>query len=126
MVNRESMMSDPTPNKGERLAEIFRRMAESPACSSADEAYRLLCLTIDAVEDEWTDTPNEPANYKVDGRIYPPQADRCYPVQGRSDLVRHGSKGHNTFIRENGAIRIVLRGGKIVFEKPGYDGRGTQ
>jgi hypothetical protein len=118
-------MSDPVPTKGERLAEIFRRMAEAPPCSSADDAYRLLCETIDAVEDEWTDTPNEPVNYKVDGRIYPPQDDRRYPVQGRSDLARYGSKGHNTFIRDNGAITIVLRNGVVVFNKSGADGQGT-
>jgi hypothetical protein len=114
------------PTKGQRLAEIFRRLAAAPPAASHDEAYRLLCDTIDAVEDELTTTPKNPANWMTDGRIYPPQVDYCFEVSNRPDLKRYESKRHNTFIRDNGAITTVAKGGKVVmFDKPGADGRGT-
>jgi hypothetical protein len=113
-------------SKGQRLAEILRRLATAPPAPTHDDAYRLLCETIDAVEDELTSTPNIPANYMTDGRIYPPQADRRYPVNGRPDLKRYASVGHNTFIRINGAITVALRNGPAIFDKPGADGQGTE
>jgi hypothetical protein len=112
--------------KGQRLAEIFRRMDAASLAASHEEAYRLLCVTIDTVEDEMTTTPNVPADYLTDGRIYPPQADRRYRVKGRPDLRRYASRGHNTFIRDNGAITVALKDGTIVFDKPGADGQGTR
>jgi hypothetical protein len=120
------MSTGPVPSKGQRLAEIFRRLAASPPASTHDEAYRLLCDTIDAVEDELTTTPNIPANWMADGRIYPPQPDRRFAVEGRPDLARYESRKQNTFIRDNGAITTVTKGVKVVlFDKPGADGRGT-
>jgi hypothetical protein len=111
--------------KRERLAEIFRRLAAAPPAASHDEAYRLLCDTIDAVEDEMTTTPNDPANWMTDARIYPPLMDRRFDIQGHPDLKRYASAAHNTFIRDNGAITTVIRHGPVVFEKVGADGRGT-
>jgi hypothetical protein len=111
--------------KSARLAEIFRRLGEAPAAASADEAYRLLCETIDAVEDELSGTPNDPAAFRTDGRIYPPQEDHRKAVLGRPDLRRYVSRGHGTLIGENGAITILDRDRAIVFAKPGADGRGT-
>jgi hypothetical protein len=67
--------------KRERLEEIFRRPAAAPPAASHDEAYKLLCETIDTVEDEMTSTPNDPANWMSDGRIYPPFMDRCFAVE---------------------------------------------
>jgi hypothetical protein len=120
-------MADGTgATKGQRLAEILRRLAAAPPPSSHEEAYRLLCDTIDAVEDEMTTTPNVPADYLTDGRIYPPQADRRYRVKGRPDLKRYASRGHNTFIRDNGAITIAAKDGTIALDKLGADGQGTQ
>lgn len=120
------MAEEAGATKGRRLAEIFRRLADGPAVATHDEAYRLLCMTIDAVEDELTTTPNVPADYLTDGRIYPPQSDRRYRVAGRPDLIRYASRGHNTFIRENGAIAIALKDGTIVFEKAGANGQGAR
>jgi len=120
------MGTDPGATKGQRLAEILRRMATAPPPASSDEAYRLLCETIDAVEDELTTTPNIPANWMIDGRIYPPQADRRYRVKGRLDLMRYASRGHDTFISDNGAITIAAKDGTIVLDKPGSDGQGTR
>jgi hypothetical protein len=120
------MSTGPGPTKGQRLAEILRRLAAAPPSASHDDAYTLLCETIDTVEDEMTTTPNIPANHATDGRIYPPQNDNQRFVKGRPDLMRYKSKGHNTFIRDNGAITIALKNGTIVFEKPGADGQGTR
>jgi hypothetical protein len=120
------MSTGSNPTKRERLAEIFRRLAAAPPAASHDEAYALLCDTIDAVEDELTTTPNIPANWMTDDRIYPPQSDRRFSVKGRSDLKRYESRKQNTFIRYNGAITTVAKGVKVVlFDKPGADGRGT-
>jgi hypothetical protein len=113
-------------SKGQRLAEIFRRLAAAPPAASHDDAYRLLCDTIDAVEDQMTTTPNIPANWMTDGRIYPPQMDQSYRPKRRPDLMRYISKGHSTLIRDNGAITIMVKNGPIVFDKPGADGQGTQ
>ena len=122
---RWDMSTGSVPTKGQRLAEIFRRLAAAPPAASHDEAYRLLCETIDAVEDELTTTPNNPANWMTDGRIYPPQPDRRFSVKGRPDLKRYASAAHNTFIRDNGAITTFIRHGPVVFDKAGADGRGT-
>lgn len=114
-------------SKGQSLAEIFRRLAAAPPAASHDDAYTLLCETIDAVVDEMTTAPNIPTNWMTDGRIYPPQMDQSYRPKGRPDLMRYISKGHNTLIRDNGAITITInKDGTIVFDKPGADGQGTQ
>jgi hypothetical protein len=120
------MSTGPVSTKGQRLAEIFRRLAAAPPAASHDEAYRLFCDTIDAVEDELTTAPNVPANWMTDGRIYPPQADKQRAVKGCPDLKKYLSRGHDTFIRDNGAITTTLKDGTIVFDKPGADGRGTE
>jgi hypothetical protein len=112
--------------KGQRLAEIFRQLAAAPPAASHDEAYRLFCDTIDAVEDELTTTPNDPDHWMTDGRIYPPQADKRRSVQDRPDLKQYISRGHNSFIRDNRAITTTLKDGTIVFDKLGVDGRGTE
>jgi hypothetical protein len=47
-------------------------------------------------------------------------------VEGRSDVIRYRHKAHNTFIRDNGAIKIQDVDGKVLFEKLGSDGRGVE
>jgi hypothetical protein len=43
-------------------------------------------------------------------------------VSGRDDLVRYRSRGHNTYIRDNGAIEVRELAGNILFQKSGADG----
>ena len=74
--------------RAERLAEFLRRLSAAPAASSFDEAYRQLGDILNAVEDEMTSIPFDPANWQNDGRMYPPQMDSLRTVLGRGDVKR--------------------------------------
>jgi hypothetical protein len=116
-----------TPSKAERLAEFFRRLGEAGAASSFDEAYRLLCSTLDQVEDEMSGLPNEPERWMTSDRMFPPQSDRMSSVEG-CDVKRFDNLRHITYIAANGAIEIRSkrrRDGAIEvhFSKAGSDGQ---
>jgi len=112
-------------DKKERFQEFLRRMRATDTVSTAGEALTLIANTLAAVEDTLTDIPNEPANWQTDGRMYPPQADNARDVENRPDLVRFRSRGHNTLIRDNGAIEIRDLQGNVLLSKPGQDGHGV-
>lgn len=117
------------PPKQERLREIFRRMEEAPPSSSFDDAYELLCTTMDEVEDELTGLPNEPERWREIPRLFPPQMDRMSRIEG-CEVYRFDSLRHVTYIAENGAIEIRslrLAEGQlqIHFTKAGSDGRSA-
>jgi hypothetical protein len=106
-----------------RLAEFVRRMEAAPAVGSAKEAMTLLSRTLNQVEDELTDIPFDPDRWLIDGRLYPPVPDSAREVAGRPDLIRYRSRGHNTWIGPNGAIRIAdIATSSVVLDKPGADG----
>jgi len=101
-------------------------MTAAPAANSFDEAFRLLCETLDTVEDELTSIPSCPKNWQTDGRLYPPQLDNRRPVPGYDQVTRLRNRGHNTYVAENGAIEIQdASSGKVVFRKNGACGRGV-
>jgi hypothetical protein len=109
--------------KEARFAEVVRRLEAALPAASADEAMTLLSTTLNQVEDELTDIPFNPDRWLNDGRMYPPQPDSAREVIGRPDLARYRSRGHNTWIRTNGAIRIVeIATTAVVLDKPGADG----
>ena len=108
-------------SKEERTDIFLRRLANAKACSSASEALSLLSSTLNAVEDEFTSIPNNPHLWESDGRLYPPRDDSRRTVPDRDDIVRYRSRKHNTWIAENGAIKIT-KGDKICLDKPGADG----
>ena len=109
--------------RAERLKEFYRRLDALPPFRSAEEAMRKLAETLTAVEDELTSIPNDPENWRNDGRMYPPQEDSKSDTS-RPDVVRYRSRGHSTYVRSNGAIEIQTVGGrKLEFEKPGADGK---
>ncbi len=110
------------PAKAERLAEFFRRLAASPPCADGASARRQLADLLNAVEDELSGIPYDPAaaveRVPPDGRMYPP-----YVVSLMSPRVTvFFHIRHRTAIATNGAIRITLDGA-VVLDKPGADGR---
>lgn len=117
---------DGVPSKEVRFKEFLRRLENARPARTFDEAYRLLGKVLNGVEDELTQIPYDPENWHVDGRLYPPFADRIRAVEGREDVKRFRSRGHNTFIGANGAIEIQQASGReVVLRKDGADGRGV-
>ena len=107
-----------------RLQEFFARLGRCLPFTSSEEAYDGLVSILEAVEDELTGIPNNPQNWKTDGRLYPPQRDNWFEVPGRSDITRMRTKAHNVFIGSNGAIEIrTVKTSIVVFSKSGSDGR---
>ena len=83
-----------------------------------------LVSILETVEDELTGIPNDPRNWRTDGRLYPPQRDNWFRVPGRPDVTRMRTKAHNVFIAANGAIEIrAVESGVAIFTKAGADGR---
>jgi hypothetical protein len=106
----------------ERTEIFFRRLAASGPCASADEALGRIADVLNGIEDMFTSIPFNPAAWESDGRLYPPQEDQRRDVAGHPDIRRYRSRQHNSWIADNGAIRID-QGGTICLEKPGADGR---
>jgi len=113
------------PSKEERFVEYLRRLNEAPAASGLGEALALIGGTLNAVEDEMTDIAFDPEHWQTDGRMYPPQADSLRDVAGRDHVKRFRSRGHNTFVRDNGAFEIQDLAGAVVFRKSGASGGGV-
>jgi hypothetical protein len=119
------MSGSPDATKAQRFVEFLRRLAAAPAASDFDEAYHQLSDILNAVEDEMTTIPFDPANWQNDGRMYPPQMDSQRAVPGRTDVRRFRSRSHNTLIGDNGAIEIRDLSSRAVLSKPGSDGRSV-
>lgn len=110
--------------KGERVAELVRRLEASPPAAGADEALDLVTSVLDEIEDQHSGVPNDPTSPMADERIWPPIARYHFEIQGRPDLDGYRQKGHETIIGANGAIRIrTRRDVKVILDKPGRDGR---
>jgi hypothetical protein len=116
-ICRESHMV----SQRERTAIFLERLASAPASASEAEALTMLARTLAGVEDEFTTIPNDPSQWKTDGRLYPPQTDNRFAVQGHNDIVRFRNRKHSTLIGSNGAIKI-MKEGVTCLDKPGADG----
>jgi hypothetical protein len=110
--------------KADRLEEFFWRLRALPAAETFQEAVRQIETTLNAVEDELTGIPYDPSRWRSDGRLYPPQEDNMLET-GRRQVGGFRSFRHRTFIGFNGAIEIRETSGRMVFSKPGADGKSV-
>jgi len=67
----------------------------------------MLATALASVEDQHSGAPDNPQNWRVDGRMYPPQADQARPLAGEIDTTVYRSARHRTLIAANGALRII-------------------
>lgn len=109
--------------KAERLKEFISRFTRLPRASNFEEARTQLISKLNEVEDELSGVPYNPDTLLNDGRMYPPQDDNVKNVPGHPHLKRLRSKDHNTYIRDNGATKIVtISTGIVILDKPGSNG----
>ena len=113
-------------SKQQRLEEFFHRLAAAAPVSTGQDMYNLLVQSLNAVEDELSGIPYNPAQWQSDSRMYPPQPDSRRPVPQRPHIVRYRTRAHNVFIASNGSIEIrPADQDRVLFRKPGSDGRGV-
>ncbi|MFS2151404.1 hypothetical protein [Rhizobium sp. Rhizsp42] len=114
-------------DKQERFGIFVDRLRDLPAAGTHDEAFKMVCDTLEAVEDEFSGIISNSAAYQSDGRMYPPQTDSVREVPGNAGVKRYRSRAHNTLIGGNGAIKIITTGANtnVILDKPGSDGKGT-
>lgn len=115
-----------TLDKHQRISLLIIALKKLPSASTDQEVLAQLVATQNAIEDEHSGVPFDPnaADALIgDGRMYPPDEKFLDPIPERPNISRYRHrKGHITLIRDNGAIRIELRGQPIL-DKPGTDGR---
>lgn len=117
--------------QAERIAVFLKRLEHSKPARTREEAFRHVTDTLNAVEDSFSGAAYDPEKHLTDGRLYPPQPDSKRDVPGREDVVRYRSRGHNTWIADNGAIRIekIAKGAEppvCCLDKPGADGKTVE
>jgi hypothetical protein len=110
--------------KEARVTIFLERLRDASAATNATTAYRLVCETLNAVEDEHSSVPYNPSAWLDDGRLYPPQEDNARALSDGVTVYRH--RGHKTFVAANGAIVIWdISSGTVVFSKRGQDGKSV-
>lgn len=113
-------------DKKARLLLFYQKLSEALAAATHDEALKLLCDTLNGVEDEHSNVVFNPDNWETDGRMYPPEVDNAFAVDGFSEVVRYRSARHNAFIGGNGAIEVKdFATGIVEFTKLGANGKGV-
>ncbi len=103
----------------QRLDVFFRRLAAAPPASNADEAFRLICLLIEEVEDEFCPVPRRtPPPEDFTGRMYAPQADRVERLA--NGAMRVMTRRHRIYCGADGRINVFHRMSRIpVLNKDG-------
>jgi hypothetical protein len=109
-------------DKASRTALFLDQLVRAEPCASAEEALVCVAFHMNAVEDRYTTTQYNPEQWQSDGRLYPPQPD-MRRATAHPQVARYRSRKHNTWIAENGAIKITeAEGNKVCLDKPGADG----
>lgn len=108
-------------DKKTRLKAFLARLAKAAPASSESSGLALIAQTLNQTEDKLTDIPYNPEAWSDDGRMYPPQQDSRRTHNAA--IARYRSRGHNTFIANNGAIRIEAENQQILLDKPGSNGK---
>jgi hypothetical protein len=114
--------------KSVRLKVFFERLSIAQPANSQEEAFDLLAAVLNEVEDEMTTIPFNPANWRTDDRMYPPQPDSIRDVPNHPNVKRYRSVGHNTYFANNGSIEITAitsEGETLLFSKAGSNGKGV-
>jgi hypothetical protein len=108
--------------KAQRVNLFIERLRACALVGSHDAAFALIGETLNRVEDEFSGAPFRPENWKVDGRMYPPDPNYAFRDEG-SATIEYRSFRHSTFIGRNGAFSIAERfSGRVLLEKAGLDG----
>jgi hypothetical protein len=119
-------MSRPLIPKPVRLQVFLDELRKAALASNAGAAKKLIDDTLNAVEDDLTDIPYNPGQWRTDGRMYPVQEDNAGDVEGHPGITSYRSRKHETLIRENGAFEIRdANTGEVLISKPGSDGKGV-
>ena len=111
------------------LKTFADRLRDAPRALTREEAYRQLSNVLNETEEELTQIPFNPDQWRTDGRMYPPRLDSIRDVPDWPRVKRYRSRGHNTFISDNGAIEIQTaptgehEDGEVILSKPGADGK---
>ena len=103
----------------QRLEVFFRRLADAPPATNADEALRLVCRLIEEVEGELCPVPRRtPPPKEFTGRMYAPQADRIRRLpQG---IIIADTRRHRIYCQLDGAISVErIDGRRMELIKPG-------
>ncbi|WP_421381054.1 hypothetical protein ACOCG7_34135 (plasmid) [Paraburkholderia sp. DD10] len=110
-------------SRAERMRLFCELLETLPAAADEAEAYSCLAMALKRIEDEHTNIPYNPSNWSWDGRMYPPAPDHRHTTSD-PDLFRYRSRKHNTFIRSNGALKIVdIKTSEVLIDKAGQDER---
>ncbi len=110
-------------SKSHRLQVFISRLKAAPPVSTKTEALALIATVLDEVEDELSGIVANPANWRSDGRMYPPQDDNARASVTPPGITVYRSRHHRTLLWESGGFAIVQVGtGDVVVVKPGTDG----
>ena len=110
--------------KQERLREIMNRLRAASPFSDGQQARAELARIMREVEDELSGIPedlNAAAALTTDGRMYPAD-DRFEKTSGSPQVRLFRQKRHQTWIGQNGALKIASWQGTIEIDLPGADG----
>lgn len=109
--------------KQERLELFLQRLLKANPATNHNEAFNLLSNILNEIEDEFTSIPYSPERWMTDGRMYPPQDDSRRSTEN-ANVARYRNRAHNTFIGNNGSIKIVyIKNNIVLLDKPGFDGK---